>query len=250
MKEEPAMAREKQVDQPNKKQSTTTATSTARGRDAAATTPASERERNIETGRERSIDTGRERNIDTGRERGGRAPSSFERPYSASIRGQSSSPFSLMRRMAEDMDRLFDTFTQGRSFQPTLRSAFDEDLWGGGGGLSSGTQTIWSPQVEVIQRGDKLVVRADLPGLRKEDVDVEVENDVLTITGERKHEQEENREGYFRSERSYGRFYRALPLPEGVDSTQVEASFNDGVLEVSIPAPRAEDRKGKKIQIR
>lgn len=220
------MAREKQIDQ-EKKQETT-----ARARPAESQSePASERERSIETGLER----GRGRSME------------YPRPYSVTL-GQPSSPFSLMRRLAEDMDRLFDQFAFGRqTLLPTIRSRFDEEVWN----LAPTTQqALWVPEVELIERGDKIVVRADLPGLKKEDVTVEVDNGVLTITGERKQEEEEKREGFYRSERSYGRFYRAIALPEGVDGDQSDASFTDGVLEVSFNKPKLETRKAKRVQIR
>jgi len=81
-------------------------------------------------------------------------------------------------------------------------------------------------------------------------VTVEVDNDVLTISGERREEREENRDDYYRSERSYGQFYRAIPLPDGIDDSNCDASFKDGVLEVTFPAPKLEDRKAKRIQVR
>jgi HSP20 family protein len=157
-------------------------------------------------------------------------------------------PFTRMRRMAEDMDRLFQELGFGRSTMPSLlgsSAGFDMDR-------SSGNQsmnTLWSPQIETFRRGDKIVVRADLPGLKKEDVNVEVENDVLTISGERREENEEDREGFYRSERSYGQFYRTVPLPEGANADQCEATFENGVLEVSLTAPKNEQRR-KQIQIR
>jgi HSP20 family protein len=132
----------------------------------------------------------------------------------------------MMRRMAEDMDRLFGNF--GFGLQPAA----------------------WAPQVETFRRGDQLVVRADLPGMKKDDVNVEVEDGVLTISGERCDEHEEKRDDSYRSERTYGQFYRAIPLPEGVNGDQCDASFKDGVLEVTLPVPKETDRKAKKIQVR
>jgi HSP20 family protein len=108
----------------------------------------------------------------------------------------------------------------------------------------------WMPQIETRRRGDDLVVHADLPGLRKEDVHVEVDDGILTISGERSHEHEDERDDYYRSERSYGQFYRAIPLPEGVDENACEATFKDGVLEVSIPLPKQQEKKAKEVQIR
>jgi len=80
-------------------------------------------------------------------------------------------------------------------------------------------------------------------------VNIEVENGVLTLSGERRHEDEENREGFYRSERIYGSFYRAIPLPEGVNEDQISATFNDGVLEVRVPLPQEQQRRGRRIEI-
>ncbi|HEX8501297.1 MAG TPA: Hsp20/alpha crystallin family protein [Pyrinomonadaceae bacterium] len=104
-------------------------------------------------------------------------------------------------------------------------------------------------QVEVFEREGQLVVRADLPGLKKEDVKVEVSNDTLTISGERKSEHEEKREGFYRSERSYGSFQRQIPLPEGVNADDARATFNNGVLEISIQAPQRESRS-RRLEIK
>jgi HSP20 family protein len=146
----------------------------------------------------------------------------------------------MMRRLVEDMDRMFDDFAFGSAGR--LAPRFDQEL--------SGLRSLWTPQIETFRRGDKLVVRADLPGLRKEDVKVQIEQDVLTIEGERNEESRDEDDGYYRTERSYGHFYRAIPLPEGVDDTACDASFKDGVLEVTINAPKAMQRQGRKIEIR
>lgn len=106
------------------------------------------------------------------------------------------------------------------------------------------------PQIETFRRGDKMVVRADLPGMTREDVNVDVDDGILSISGERRDEHEEDRDGYYRSERSYGQFYRAIPLPDGVDTDRVEASFNNGVLEVTLPAPKEQQSRRKRVQVR
>jgi HSP20 family protein len=193
----------------------------------------------------------RERPVESTRERG-RQGTGIQRPgVTSPVLGGATSPFVMMRRMAEDMDRMFEQFgfpRTGTALAPRFGSWFDEDPW-----ADRSTTTgrgLWSPQVETLRRGDKIVVRADIPGVQKDDVHVDVENDVLTITGERRDEQEEERDGFYRSERSYGQFYRAIPLPEGVDPEKCEASFKDGVLEVSLPAPKQEERKAKRIAIR
>ena len=156
----------------------------------------------------------------------------------------SGSPFSFMRRFSEEMDRLFEDFGFRSGW---LAPSFGRDFFPVGFGDFG--QTAWSPQVEVFEREGQLVVRADLPGLKKEDVKVEVMNDTLTISGERKSEHEEKREGFYRSERSYGSFYRQIPLPEGVNADDAQATFNDGVLEISMQAPQRESRS-RRLEIK
>jgi HSP20 family protein len=100
----------------------------------------------------------------------------------------------------------------------------------------------WVPPVEVRERDGNLVVSAELPGLNKDEVKVEVTNEGLVIKGERKREQEEDRGGIHRSERSYGAFYRLIPLPEGATIEQAKAQFNNGVLEVRVPVPKSQEK--------
>jgi len=157
------------------------------------------------------------------------------------------SPFSLMRRMAEDMDRIFEDFGFGPSLgiAPLLAPPTAQ-----GRGLSSVQRGAWAPQLETFRRGNNLVVRADLPGLRKEDVNVEIEDGMLTISGHRSEEEVEDRDDFYRSERSYGEFFRALSLPEGVTGDACEATFKDGVLEVSVPLPKQPERKARKVEVK
>jgi len=192
---------------------------------------------------EQSIQTGRENSRSTGISRRGQTSPVYG-PGTAGF-----TPFTLMRRMAEDMDRLFENFGFGPSvgLAPAFGLGSSRDLWSGQSGVD---RNLWSPQVETFRRGDKLVVRADLPGLKKEDVKVEIENGVLSISGERSEHNEETRDDFYRSERSYGQFYRAVQLPEGVGENQCEATFADGVLEVTVPAPKETERKARQIQIR
>ena len=197
-----------------------------------------DRERAIRSAR----DGGTERVMGTGRS------SSIAPVYGSSA---AASPFGLMRRMAEDMDRIFEDFGfSGPSFAmaPLLSPALERGL--GGMTQGQGQLSAWAPTLETFRRGDNLVVRADLPGLRKEDVHVEIDDGVLTISGERAEEQVENRDDYYRTERRYGRFHRALPLPEGITGESCEATFKDGVLEVALPLPKDTERKARKIQIR
>jgi HSP20 family protein len=164
--------------------------------------------------------------------------------------GGTGSPFSLMRRMAEDMDRLFEDFGFGLPGFALSPAISNPSLQRRGGSSSTFQRAGWIPQIETFRRGDKLVLRADLPGLRKEDVSVEIEDGILTISGERSNEDVDDREGYYHSERSYGQFQRSLALPEGVTGDNAEATFNDGVLEVTIPMPKQAERSARKVQIR
>lgn len=102
----------------------------------------------------------------------------------------------------------------------------------------------WTPTMDLVREEDRLVLRADLPGIKPDEVKVEVDEDVLTISGEHREEKEEKEKGkYLRRERSYGSFYRSMSLPAGVDPEAIEATTEDGVLEVVIPLPKAEERK-------
>jgi HSP20 family protein len=140
------------------------------------------------------------------------------------------------------MDRVFGDVFADFGMAPRRRGA---SRIGHGLGFS---QAQWAPPIEVLERDDRLVVRAELPGLSKEDIKVEVMDDVLTIAGERREEREETREGYRHSERRYGRFSRSVPLPEGVSPEDVRCTFQNGVLEITMPAPQRE-RRGRRIEI-
>ena len=106
----------------------------------------------------------------------------------------------------------------------------------------------WAPAVDMIDRKDEIVLRADLPGLDEKDIEVTVQDGSLTVRGERKEEKEEKKEDYYCSERSYGAFTRTLMLPEGVDRDGVKATFTKGVLEVHLP--KAKEAKGTKIEVK
>jgi HSP20 family protein len=155
--------------------------------------------------------------------------------------GWQTGPFGLMSRMFEEMDRFFDELGFGRSrLMPRPQMLGERQPQRSMGGL-------WAPQIEVSEREGQLVICADLPGLRREDVKVDLTDDVLTIQGER----QENRQGRGYSERTYGSFYRTIPLPEGVNAEGAQAKFRDGVLEVSIPLPqREQQQKHKQLEIR
>jgi HSP20 family protein len=105
----------------------------------------------------------------------------------------------------------------------------------------------WMPALDVFEKEDKFVVKAELPGMKEEDIDVSVVGDTLSIRGEKKTETEIKEEDYYRCERSYGSFYRSIPLPSNVDANKIEASFDDGVLEVALP--KSAKIKPKKIAV-
>jgi HSP20 family protein len=156
----------------------------------------------------------------------------------------SSNPFAFMRRFSEDMDRLFDDFGFGSNW---LGPSFGRDFFPRS--LGEFRQSLWSPQIETFEREGQLVIRADLPGLKKDDVNIEITDDAITISGERRDEDEERREGYYRSERSYGSFFRSIPLPEGVNAEDANATFNNGVLEITMQAPQLQSR-GRRLEIK
>src|SRR6266480_3870108 len=105
----------------------------------------------------------------------------------------------------------------------------------------------WVPAMDLTEADDHFVLRADLPGLSVDDVSIEIQDNTLTISGERKSEHEERQRGWYRQERSFGRFSRSLSLPEGIDPDAVSAEFDKGVLEVRIPKP--EERKPRRVAI-
>ena len=108
---------------------------------------------------------------------------------------------------------------------------------------------VWAPAVELKEEPGKFRLLAELPGVKPEDVKVAITEDALTLEGERKYEKEEKYEGFYHTERSYGRFYRSIPLPKGADAEKVSAAFNNGILEVTIPVPEAKS-KAREIPVK
>jgi HSP20 family protein len=138
-------------------------------------------------------------------------------------------PLREFSTLQNEMNRLFNT-------------VFDAPSPG-----NSGTLRRWMPAMDLVETADHFVLRADLPGLTEDDVKIEFEDGTLTLSGERKVENEDKGEGYYRAERAFGSFSRSLTLPQGIDPEAVTASFDRGVLEVSIPKP--EERKPRRIEI-
>jgi HSP20 family protein len=126
-------------------------------------------------------------------------------------------PFAVMRLFSEEMDRILAQMQRAMG--------------------------AWSPAIEVREQEGNLLITAELPGLRKEDVKVHIDGDTLVLEGERKQEKEEKREGYYHSERNYGTYYRSIPLPEGAKTEQTAARFENGVLEVRIPTPEGRAKR-------
>lgn len=138
-------------------------------------------------------------------------------------------PVRELHSMQQEMNRLFNTF-------------FDTP-----NGPSTGGPRRWVPAMDLVELDDHFVLRADLPGLDDGDVKLEIADGVLTLTGERKFEHEDRKEGFYRLERGAGSFSRSLTLPDGVDAEKIAASFDKGVLEVRIPKP--EERKPRRVEI-
>jgi HSP20 family protein len=137
-------------------------------------------------------------------------------------------PFRELSSLQSEMNRLFNTAFENQGSGPS-------------------TARRWTPAMDLLETDDEFVLRADLPGLSESDVSIELEDNVLTLSGERRTEHEDKREGFYRMERAFGAFSRSLTLPKGVDPEGVNAAFDRGVLEVRIPKP--EQRKPRKISI-
>jgi len=145
-------------------------------------------------------------------------------------------PFALLRTMTSEFDRFFE--------EPHWPFRF---AWPRG--LGEVTAKGWFPGIDVFERDNTLVTKVDLPGLKKEEVKVEVVDGMLTITGERANETKEGKDNYYRCERMYGTFTRTVPLPEGVTLNDVKATFVDGVLEVAVPLPAKTQPKKHIVEI-
>ncbi|MFQ5508283.1 MAG: Hsp20/alpha crystallin family protein [Leptospirillia bacterium] len=139
--------------------------------------------------------------------------------------------------LQHEMNRLFDDFFRD------IPEPFT---------LIEGGRREFAPRVEVVEKDGVILVTAELPGMDEKDVEVTLTADALTLTGEKKEEAEvkEKKEGYFHSERFYGRFKRVIPLPEGVETDKVEATFKKGVLTVTLPKAEVPEEKAHRINIK
>jgi HSP20 family protein len=159
----------------------------------------------------------------------------FEKKPTALAATSGSDPFALLRQVTSELDRAFESW-------PSLR-------WPSFAQLAPAGSAAWSPKIDVFEKDGRLVTRVDLPGMKKEDVSVEVTDGHLALSGERKREKEEKKDDFYRSECEYGSFYRAVPLPAGVTLEDVRATFSDGVLEVSVPLPAKPQPNVRKVEI-
>ena len=154
------------------------------------------------------------------------------KPTTLSGSGVLVDPFALLGRVTSDFDRMFE-----ESAWPAFRT---RQLTG---------STAWSPNLDVFEKDHRLIARIDLPGMKKEDVKVEVADGRLTISGERSHDTEEKKESFYRRECEYGSFYREILLPEGAALNGVKATFENGVLEVSVPLEVRSEAKPHVVEI-
>jgi HSP20 family protein len=143
--------------------------------------------------------------------------------------------FGLLRQMTSELERVFERPFGALTWQSFRGFPFPE--------------MGWTPRIDVFERDNRLFTKVDLPGLKKEDVKVEVTDGHLAISGERKVETEETKDNVYRCERAYGSFYRAVPLPEGLKLEDVKATFTDGVLEVSVPLPAKAQAQPRTVPI-
>ena len=146
-------------------------------------------------------------------------------------------PFTLLRQMTSELDKVFETSAWPSFRWPAFRTRPVTEA------------ATWFPEIDVIEEGNRLITKIDLPGMKKENVKVEITDGYLAISGERRTEAEEKKEHFYRCEREYGSFYRAIPLPEGVKLEDVKASFSNGVLEVSVPLPAKPEARVQKVEI-
>jgi HSP20 family protein len=153
----------------------------------------------------------------------------------AETRPQRRDPFDMLADMQDEMTRLWNTWPFARAWR---RSAGPRSV------------TEWTPRVDMFDRNGTIVVKAELPGVKREDIEVTVDDGDLVIRGTRQEEQEVKEENFYRLERASGQIYRRIPLPDNVNLDAIDASLNDGVLEVTIPKSSTEQPAARKITIK
>jgi HSP20 family protein len=160
------------------------------------------------------------------------------------------SPWELMGRMSEELTQLFDSIGGAGTAASRGQTGITSRRSRGTGTEAAATAApvLLIPNIEVLQRPGAMVVRADLPGLDADEIDVSVDNGMLVISGERTQEQQDASDGFVRSEVLYGAFYRAIPLPDGADENNIVAAVSNGVLEVTVPV--SERDASRRVQVR
>jgi HSP20 family protein len=166
--------------------------------------------------------------------RGGKAPDSEE------------SATNPIMQLQEDMNRIFDSFWS--RFERGTSEAAQTPLSMFGGGAFPGNGA--TPRADVVETPDGVEVTLELPGLEHKDVEVTLTDDLLTVKGEKKIEREDSKKGYYLSERSYGAFHRAIPLPPGIDSAKAEATFRNGILTVKLPQSADARARTRRIDVK
>ena len=168
-------------------------------------------------------------------------PATRSQPRSDSLvsrdpRAWALSPFGLMRRLSDDLDELFGQLVGSPA--ASRSGAVAAPL-----SFMANAPVDWMPAIETFQRDGKLIVQADLPGLQAQDVTIEIDDGILTLSGERSEERELDESGVRRTERRYGRFTRSVALPEGARTEEVQASFRNGVLEITVPLSQSTQQR-------
>jgi HSP20 family protein len=159
-------------------------------------------------------------------------------------------PLDTMMRLSREMDQLMDSLFGTRFGFPRLSAGWPLERLTERSSGSDAMSSLWTPRVDVRQRGDTLVIHAELPGVSKDAVRIETSEDGIAISGERSDTREENRQsgGYQLTERTYGSFYRSIPLPEGAQPDQAKATMREGVLEISVPIQQNPARRQIQIE--
>ena len=145
-------------------------------------------------------------------------------------------PLREMESMTEEMDRLFGQISERMGVSGLRQKPFSGER-------------MWTPSIDMIDKKDEILVKAEVPGMDKKDIHVSVSGDILTIKGEKKTEQEVKEENYYRCETSYGSFLRTIPLPVAVESDHIKAQYKNGILELHLPKSKEVKEKTKEIAI-
>ena len=163
-----------------------------------------------------------------------------------SLSSLATAPIDMMRQLVDQMSKMLNDAGLGGIGSVLQNNPITQGL--SELGRSAMERAGWSPQIDIYQRGQTLVIHADLPGMRRDEIQVEIADDALIVSGERRKRHDEGSGSYYRSERGYGAFRREIPLPEMVDTSTIQATFRDGVLEITLQA-RGERRAGRRVEV-